>query len=38
MDQKNLILAIALSVGIILLWEVFISGPQREAMLEQHRG
>ena len=37
MDQKNLILAIALSVGIILLWEVFISGPQREAMLEQQQ-
>ncbi|WP_421707797.1 membrane protein insertase YidC [Algihabitans sp.] len=37
MDQKNLILAIALSVGIILLWEVFISGPQREAQLQQQR-
>ncbi|WP_119167479.1 membrane protein insertase YidC [Algihabitans albus] len=37
MDQKNLILAIALSVGIILLWEVFISGPQREAELQQRQ-
>ncbi len=35
MDQKNLILAVVLSVGILLLWEVFIGGPQRDALQEQ---
>ena len=35
MDQRNLILAIAASVAILLVFEVFISGPQREAMREQ---
>jgi YidC/Oxa1 family membrane protein insertase len=35
MDQKNLILAVVLSIGILLLWEVFIGGPQREALEQQ---
>ncbi len=35
MDQKNLILAVVLSIGILLLWEVFIGGPQREALQQQ---
>ncbi|MEX2409244.1 MAG: membrane protein insertase YidC, partial [Rhodovibrionaceae bacterium] len=38
MEQKNLILAIAASVAILLVFEVFISGPQRDAMqAEQQR-
>jgi YidC/Oxa1 family membrane protein insertase len=35
MDQRNLILAIVLSLGILLTYELFIGGPQREALLEQ---
>ena len=35
MDQKNLILAIVASVSILLVFEVFVSGPQREALQEQ---
>jgi YidC/Oxa1 family membrane protein insertase len=29
--DRNLILAIALSMGVLLFWDIFISGPQREA-------
>ncbi len=35
MDQRNLILAIVLSLGILLSYEIFIGGPQREALLQQ---
>ena len=35
MDQRNLILAIAASVAILLGYEFFVSGPQREAMQAQ---
>ncbi len=38
MDQKNLILAIVVSLGILLGWQFFIEGPRREAQLaEQQR-
>ncbi len=30
--DRNLILAIALSMGVLLMWDVFIAGPQREQM------
>ena len=30
--DRNLILAIVLSMGILLFWDLFIAGPQREAM------
>ncbi len=32
--DRNLILAIALSMGILLAWDIFISGPQRDAFRE----
>jgi YidC/Oxa1 family membrane protein insertase len=32
MDQKNLILAIALSLAILLGWQMFIEGPRQEAI------
>ncbi len=32
--DRNLILAIALSMGVLLFWDIFISGPQREALRE----
>ncbi len=35
MDQKNLVLAIAASLAILLGFEYFISGPQREAELRR---
>ncbi len=35
MDQRNLILAIVLSLGILMTYEVFIAGPQRQHQLEQ---
>jgi YidC/Oxa1 family membrane protein insertase len=35
MDQRNLILAIVLSLGILITYEVFIGGPQRQQHLEQ---
>jgi YidC/Oxa1 family membrane protein insertase len=35
MDQRNLILAIVLSLGILLTYELFIGGPQRQELLEQ---
>ena len=35
MDQRNLILAIVLSLTILLSYEIFIGGPQRQALLEQ---
>jgi len=38
MDQKNLILAIAVSLAILLGWQFFIEGPRRETQLaEQQR-
>ena len=30
--DRNFILAIALSLGVILLWDLLIAGPQREEM------
>ncbi|MBB5518050.1 membrane protein insertase YidC [Amphiplicatus metriothermophilus] len=30
--DRNFILAIALSMGVIILWEALVAGPQREAM------
>ncbi len=35
MDQRNLILAIVLSLGILISYEVFIGGPKRQEMQEQ---
>src|SRR5210317_1215610 len=35
MDQKNLVVAIAVSLAILLGFEYFISGPKREALVEQ---
>jgi YidC/Oxa1 family membrane protein insertase len=35
MDQRNLILAIVLSLGILLTYELFIGGPQRQELLDQ---
>jgi len=35
--DRNLILAIALSMGVLLFWDVFISGPQREEFLEAQK-
>jgi len=32
--DRNLILAIGLSMGVLLLWDLFIAGPQREAQRE----
>ena len=32
--DRNLILAIVLSMSVLLFWDIFISGPQREAYLE----
>ena len=38
MDQKNLFLAIAVSLAILLGWQFFIEGPRREQLLaEQQR-
>ncbi|NKB48840.1 MAG: membrane protein insertase YidC [Alphaproteobacteria bacterium] len=38
MDNKNLILAIGLSLAILFTWQFFIEGPRREALLaEQER-
>ncbi len=38
MEQKNLILAVVASVAILLAFELFVSGPQRDAQLvEQQR-
>ncbi|MCZ6846113.1 MAG: membrane protein insertase YidC [Alphaproteobacteria bacterium] len=38
MDQKNLFLAIAVSLAILLGWQFFIDGPRREKLLaEQQR-
>lgn len=38
MDQKNLIMAIAISLAILLGWQFFIEGPRREVQLaEQQR-
>lgn len=38
MDNKNLIMAIALSLGILFAWQFFIEEPRREAQLvEQQR-
>jgi YidC/Oxa1 family membrane protein insertase len=35
MDQRNLLLAVVLSLAILVTWEVFIGGPQREQLIEQ---
>ncbi|MEE8226886.1 MAG: membrane protein insertase YidC [Kiloniellales bacterium] len=35
MDQRNLLLAVVLSLAILVTWEVFIGGPQREKLIEQ---
>jgi len=35
MDQKNLILAIGVSLAILLGWQFFIEGPRREAQLAE---
>ncbi|WP_411817514.1 membrane protein insertase YidC [Hyphococcus sp. DH-69] len=35
--DRNLILAIALSMGVLLVWDIFIAGPQREAQQEALR-
>ena len=35
--DRNLILAIALSMGVLLAWDIFISGPQREAYQEAQK-
>ncbi len=37
MDQKNLFLAIALSLGILFTWQVLFEGPRREALLEEQQ-
>ena len=33
--DRNLILAIALSMGVLLFWDIFVSAPQREALEAQ---
>lgn len=33
--DRNLILAIALSMSVLIFWDFFIAGPQREALREQ---
>jgi YidC/Oxa1 family membrane protein insertase len=35
MDQRNLLLAVVLSLAILVTWEVFIGGPQREQLIER---
>ena len=35
MDQRNLILAIVLSLGILITYEIWIGGPQRQQLIEQ---
>jgi YidC/Oxa1 family membrane protein insertase len=35
MDQRNLIIAIVLSLGILMTYELFIGGPHRQQLLEQ---
>ncbi|MBO6784904.1 MAG: membrane protein insertase YidC, partial [Alphaproteobacteria bacterium] len=37
MDQKNLILAIALSLAILLGWQMLVEQPQREAQLAEEQ-
>jgi len=37
MDQKNLLLAIVVSLAILLGFEFFVGGPQRERLAEQQR-
>ena len=32
--DRNLLLAISLSLGVMLLWDIFVAGPQREAWQE----
>ncbi|MEO1252767.1 MAG: membrane protein insertase YidC [Pseudomonadota bacterium] len=32
--DRNLILAITLSVGVLLIWDIFVAKPQRDAFLE----
>jgi YidC/Oxa1 family membrane protein insertase len=35
MDQRNLLIAVVLSLAILVTWELFIGGPQREQLIEQ---
>lgn len=35
--DRNLILAVVLSAGVLLIWDLFVAGPQRETMLEARR-
>ena len=36
-DQKNLLLAILLSIGIMLAWEYFYAGPKRQEEVERRK-
>jgi len=36
-DQKNLLVAILLSIGIMLAWEYFYAGPQRQEEIERRK-
>ena len=36
-DQKNLLLAILLSIGIMLAWEYFYAGPKRQEEIERRK-
>ncbi len=36
-DNRNVFLAIALALGVILLWDTFIAGPQRREAIESRR-
>ncbi|MEM9705950.1 MAG: membrane protein insertase YidC [Pseudomonadota bacterium] len=33
--DRNVLLAIALSIGVLLVWDVFVAGPQRQALEAQ---
>ncbi|NHK26646.1 membrane protein insertase YidC [Parvularcula flava] len=37
MDNRNLIIAVAVSMGLLLLWDVFYMQPQRDAMEAQRQ-
>ena len=37
MDQKNLFMAIAVSLVILLGWQFFVEGPRREAQLMEEK-
>ncbi|HFB2047680.1 MAG: membrane protein insertase YidC [Hyphomicrobiaceae bacterium] len=36
-DQKNLLLAVLLSIGIMLAWEYFYAGPERQKEVERRK-